>query len=86
MPGYFIFKANFQSNQVKIPSFLLSMISGFQGTIPGFQDTIPGFQISRAFLHKLKKPEWHLKTRNSTLNPEIMPKNSGDLLRVSLKN
>ena len=46
VPGYFIFKANFQSNksnQVAIPVFLF-MIPGFQGTIPVFQGAIPVFQ------------------------------------------
>ena len=36
VPGYCIFKANFQSNQVAIP-VSLGMIPGFPGTIPGFQ-------------------------------------------------
>ena len=43
VPGFFIFRANFQSNQVVIPIFS-SMIPGFQGTIPGFEGAIPVFQ------------------------------------------
>ncbi len=46
VPGFFIFKANFQSNQVAIHVFL-GMIPGFQDAIPGFQGAIPVFQKTR---------------------------------------
>ena len=45
MPGYFIFKAHFQSNQAAIPVFQ-GAISSFQGAITGFQGAIPGFQVA----------------------------------------
>ena len=47
--AWFIFKANFQSNQVAIPLFI-GIIPGFQGTIPGFQVAMPGFQVASPVL------------------------------------